>query len=76
MTGHDSAAAIGSPFPTPAEIDQDITKLETFVKDLRTRAQKVADAADAILDPPQPQVATSRATKVIDAAPPVAPTSA
>ena len=40
MTGHDSAAAIGSPFPTPTEIDQDIVKLETFVKDVRARTRR------------------------------------
>ena len=75
MTGHDSAAAIGSPFPTPTEIDQDIVKLETFVKDVRAREKKASDAADAILDPPQPQVSTTRASKVIDMASPAAPTS-
>ena len=66
LTGHDSAAALGSPFPDPKGIDQDIDTLETFVKTLRDRSKQSEKTADALAKPPQPQVSDRRATKVID----------
>ncbi len=35
--GHDHAAAEGAPFPDPAEIEQDITKLDVWVKVVRKK---------------------------------------
>lgn len=70
MTGHDSAAALGSAFPPPAEIDHDIATLETFLKTIKERSDRTGRAAAALVDPPQPQLATQRATKIIDTSAP------
>lgn len=70
LTGHDSAAALGSSFPTPADTEQDIATLETFVKTIRDRNKKAESAADALVEPPQPKVSDQRSVKIIDLAAP------
>jgi energy-coupling factor transporter ATP-binding protein EcfA2 len=66
LTGHDSAAAIGSPFPTPDEVLADIGHLEEFVKALRKRQEQIKKATDVVTKPPAPQIATTRSSTIIE----------
>ncbi len=68
MTGHDAAAALGAPFPSPQDVEQDLNALDTFVKTLRDRAKKAEGNANALIDPPKAQVSQKRATRIIDSA--------
>lgn len=66
MTGHDAAAAIGSAFPTPAELDDDIGELEAFLRVLKDRSDRTSKAAATLIEPPKAQLATQRASRFID----------
>ena len=66
LTGHDSAAALGSPFPTPDEVVGDIGRLDEFVRTLRKRQDQVKKVTDVVTKPPAPQVANTRSTTVIE----------
>ncbi len=66
LTGHDSAGAIGSPFPAPDEIERDIEVLEDFVARLNKRVKETEKIAKTLIEPPSANVATGRATRVMD----------
>ncbi len=41
LTGHDSAAAIGSTIPTPEDVEAAITELESFKRSIEKRRQSI-----------------------------------
>ena len=53
LTGHDSAGAIASPFPDPAEIDEDIKQLADFKRVKKRKGESdIRHERDAALEPP------------------------
>ncbi len=66
MTGHDSAAAIGLPFPTPEDIENEIGVLEEFVTTLNKRAAATKKDGKNRIEAPSASISTRRATNVID----------
>lgn len=72
MTGHDSAGALNAAFPAPDELLQDINTLDTFVKALIKRQEQIKKQTDVLTRPPEPQIATTRSTTVIECPMPAA----
>ena len=66
MTGHDSAAAIGSPPPSPDEVAADLKRFEDFTKSIKDRAEKTGNATKSLIEAPAAKVSDQRAEKVID----------
>ena len=52
MTGHDSSGAIATPFPEPAEIEEDIKQLVDFKKAKKKAESEIRHERDAALEPP------------------------
>ncbi|MGI8978069.1 MAG: AAA family ATPase [Pirellulaceae bacterium] len=66
IDGHDSAAAIGTPPPSPGEVEADLKNFDDFVKSLRERADKTGKAIGIQIEPPAAKISTQRAATVID----------
>jgi energy-coupling factor transporter ATP-binding protein EcfA2 len=66
LTGHDTAAAIASPMPSPEEAAADLTKLDDFVKRLREREKKTEATVKELLKPPAAVLSDTRAATVLD----------
>ncbi len=66
MTGHDSAAAIGSPPPNHDEVAGDLKSLEDFTKALTERATKAGKAMSVLIEAPAAKVSDMRAETIVD----------
>ena len=66
MTGHDSAAALSSPPPSPDEVAVDLKSFEDFTKTLKDRAEKTGKATGNLVEAPAAKVSDRRAETAID----------
>ncbi len=66
MTGHDSAAAIGSLPPNHDEVCNDLKSLEDFTKSLIDRSAKAGKAMGLLIKAPAANVSCARAEIVVD----------
>ncbi|MBS0264732.1 MAG: AAA family ATPase, partial [Planctomycetes bacterium] len=66
LDGHDSAAAIASPPPSPDEVASDLKAFEDFRKALVDRAKKTGETTESLIDAPPARVSDQRATTVVD----------
>lgn len=66
MTGHDSAAAIASPPPTPDEVASDLKAFEDFTDSLKKRADKTGKTTGALIEAPAAKISDQRAPTIID----------
>lgn len=66
MTGHDGAAALGTPPPSSDDVAADLNAFEEFTKRLKDRAEKTGRESGTLVDAPEAQVSSKRAETVID----------